>query len=111
MQRISHYHVKMMLQHAIHDMLWLQETKGDIWGFVGLWTMGVKSVDGVMQLCDGCAVLSVLVRSARSCSSVMPVRLVCSGVQCQVAMAADGMGGRDAASLLASLATLQHTPK
>ena len=26
-------------------------------------------------------------------------------------MAADGMGGRDAASLLASLATLQHTPR
>lgn len=65
MQRISHYHVKMMLQHAIHDMLWLQETKDDIWGFVGLWTMGVKSVDGVMQLCDGCAVLSVLVCSVK----------------------------------------------
>jgi len=32
-------------------------------------------------------------------------------VQCQVAMVADDMGGRDAASLLASLATLQHTPR
>lgn len=37
--------------------------------------------------------------------------VVSAALQCQVAMAADGMGGRDAASLLASLATLQHTPK
>jgi hypothetical protein len=31
--------------------------------------------------------------------------------QCKLRMAADGMGGRDAASLLSSLATLQHTPR
>lgn len=31
--------------------------------------------------------------------------------QCQLSMGADDMGGRDAACLLASLATLQHTPR
>lgn len=40
-----------------------------------------------------------------------PAAASASTLQCQVAMAADGMGGRDAASLLAALATLQHTPK